>query len=467
MGIDSKVFDIIVIGGGPAGYSAAVRAGRLGGSVALVERRALGGVCLNEGCIPTKFLLNVVDILSLKQRAARMGIEISGVKLDLQEVMKSKELIIKRLRRGIELMMEANRVRVFKGTGTLIDREEVMVSQDNGERCVLKAKNVIVATGSRPFKPPIPGIDGKNVITNEEALALQRVPSKVVIIGGGSMGVEFATILRSFGAQVSIVEMLPRILPLEDSEISMELHRNLTRLGVSIYTNAKVVEIKDEGEEKVVRYTSNNTVGEVKGDLVLLASGRRPNVEGLGLEKLGVIFSKDGIVVNEHMETNVRGIYAAGDVVGKYLLAYTAFEEGIVAAENAMGNDVSIDYTAIPRCTFSRPEVGAVGLTEDEARRKGYDIAIGKFPFRACGRAVVEGEMEGFVKIITDRKDGRILGVHIIGHGATELIHEAVLALKMNATVAQLSSTYHAHPTFSEAIKEAALDTYGRAIHKV
>ncbi|MCX8191467.1 MAG: FAD-dependent oxidoreductase, partial [Nitrososphaerales archaeon] len=202
MGIDSKVFDIIVIGGGPAGYSAAVRAGRLGGSVALVERRALGGVCLNEGCIPTKFLLNVVDILSLKQRAARMGIEISGVKLDLQEVMKSKELIIKRLRRGIELMMEANRVRVFKGTGTLIDREEVMVSQDNGERCVLKAKNVIVATGSRPFKPPIPGIDGKNVITNEEALALQRVPSKVVIIGGGSMGVEFATILRSFGAQV-------------------------------------------------------------------------------------------------------------------------------------------------------------------------------------------------------------------------------------------------------------------------
>ncbi|MEM2750524.1 MAG: dihydrolipoyl dehydrogenase [Nitrososphaerales archaeon] len=462
-----EVFDVVVIGGGPAGYSAAARAGRLGGKVALIEKRELGGVCLNEGCIPTKFLINVCDILSMKQKVVRMGIKIGDVKFDLQEVMKSKDLIVKRLRKGIELMMEANHVTVLKGIATLIDKGEVLVSQPNGEKRAIRTKNIIIATGSNPLKLPIPGINSSNVITNEEALSLQKIPSKVVIIGGGPMGVEFATILRNFGAQVSIVEMLPRILPLEDFEISMELHKNLTRMGISIYTNARVVEIKDENAEKVVRYASNGGGGEVKGDLVLLASGRRPNLEVLGLERVGINYSKNGIIVNEHMETNIKGIYAAGDVVGKYLLAYTAYEEGITAAENAMGNNLSIDYSAIPRCIFSRPEVGAVGLTEEEAKIEGYDIAVGKFPFRACGRAVVEGEIEGFVKIIADKKSDRILGVHIIGHGATELIHEAALALKMNTTIKQLSSTYHAHPTFSEAIKEAALDVYGKAIHKV
>ena len=458
--------DLIVIGGGPAGYVAAIRAAQLGAKVTLIEKDALGGTCLNRGCVPSKALLHSAELYQSMKNAEQYGINARDVSLDLAKMQSRKNRIISTHVAGVESLLKGNKIEVIKGRAKLAPSLKVEIETGQGKKQTIPAKKLILATGSKPIRLPIPGADSPSGIINaENILDLDYIPRSLLMIGGGVIGVEMATILAKLGCQVTIVEMLPHILPMEDAELTSILGRALKQDGVQLYEGSKVSSIEDSERGKTIAVIAGDREKKLEAEVVAIAVGYYPNVDNLGLDEAGVKVSKSGIQVNEHMQTSAPGIYAAGDAIGGIMLAYIAMEEGIVAAENALGRNSTIDYQAVPKCTFTLPELASVGLTEEEAIARGHQIKVGRFPFTANSMATILGERRGLVKIITEAKYGQILGVHIIGPRATELIAEATIAMKMEATPQDIVATIHAHPTLSEALREAALDVTGETIH--
>lgn len=461
-------YDVIVIGAGPGGYVAAIRAAQLGMKTAVVEKEFLGGVCLNVGCIPSKSLLRNAELAHiLRERTAEFGFSFDNLKLDYAVAVDRSRKVSKRLVQGIGFLMKKNKIDVHMGTARLSGRDTVQVTDAEGKTQTFTAKNIIIATGAHAAM--IPGVkpDGEKVLTYWEAILQTRRPESVVIIGAGAIGVEFATIWNSYGTQVTLVEMLPRIVPLEDEEISAELAKAFQKRGIQMLTGHKVQAV--ETTDKGVRVTVSDGSGEkvLEAEQALVAIGFKPNTQDIGLETAGVELTERGFIkVDERMATNVPGIWAIGDVTGQLLLAHVASAMGIVAAENIAGvPTVKLDYRMMPRATYCQPQVASFGLTEAQAKEQGYEVKIGRFPFQPNGKALGLGDYAGFVKIVTDAKYGEILGAHMIGPEVTELLPELTLAQSMELTIEEIARNVHAHPTLSEVIMEAAHAATGHAIH--
>jgi dihydrolipoamide dehydrogenase len=458
--------DVVIIGGGPGGYVAAMKAARLGGKVTLIEKDELGGICLNWGCMPTKALLRGVELLESIEAGKEFGIQTSGTTVDFSKMSARKDRAVKTLVSGVGGLMKSNGVEVIKGKARLISPREIQVEDEKKQTATFSAKKVIIATGSVSARLPIPGAQLAGVIDSTGALQLKKVPESMVIIGAGPIGLEFGTIFAAFGAKVTVLELLPQILPTEDAEIASALEKSLKRYKMEMLTKCQVKEIAEAAGGKLrVKAVLGEAEKSFEAEVVLVAVGRSPNVEGLGLQEAGVRAGKKGVEVNSRMETNVPGIYAIGDVTGQWLLAHFAFAQGEVAAENLMGHEVEMDSRVVPRCVYTLPEVASVGISEKEAREAGRDIKVGRFPFSANGKATVYGERTGMVKIVADAKYGEILGVNIFGPHATDLIGEAVLAMRLEGTAQDIAQAIHPHPTLTEALKEAALDVDGMALH--
>ena len=457
--------DVVIIGGGPGGYVAAIKAAHLGLKAVLVEKDKLGGVCLNRGCIPTKALVSTAEMLNHLQRAEEFGIQVKDYSFDFPAVMKRKDLITQRLSSGVGQLMKANQVRVARGEGQIIEPGKVEITDSAGEKEVIKTKNIIIATGSKVMKLPILGIDSEGVITSDEALSLSELPSRMLIIGGGVVGIEFAGIFRALGVEITLVEMLPRILPSVDEEIARRLTQLLKRKRIEILTDCKVKEIKSTNQNLEALVSTSDGEKKIETQKILLAAGRVPELGNIDVQRLGIELDGKAIKVDKKMRTNIPGIYAVGDVVGRIMLAHVASREGIVAVENIYGKETLMDYKVVPNCVFSMPEVASVGLTEEEARKENNNIKVSKFPFMANGKALGMGETEGMVKIIADADTSELLGFHILGVHASDLIAEGTLALSMEATAEEIVNTIHAHPTLAEAIAEAAEGIIGKPIH--
>ncbi len=457
--------NVVIIGGGPGGYVSAIKAAHLGLKAVLVEKDKLGGVCLNKGCIPTKALVSTAEVLNHIQRAGEFGIQVKDYSFDFPAIMKRKDLITRRLSSGVEQLMKANQVRVVRGEGQIVEPGTVEIFDAEGRKEVIKTKNIIIATGSSVMKLPIPGLDIEGVITSDEALSLSELPSRMIIIGGGVVGIEFACIFKALGVEITVVEMLPRILLPIDEEIARRLTQILKRKGIEILTDCKVKEIKKNNQNLEVLVSTSEGEKKLETEKVLLAAGRVPELGNIDVQGLGIELDRRAIKVDEKMRTNIPGIYAVGDVVGKIMLAHVASREGIVAVENISGKEVLMDYRAVPNCVFSTPEVASVGLTEEEARKENDNIKASKFPFMANGKALGMGEIEGMVKIIADGDTLELLGVHILGAHASDLIAEGTLALSMEATAFEIVNTIHAHPTLAETIAEAAEGITSKPIH--
>ena len=457
--------DVVIIGGGPGGYVAAIRAHQRGLNVGLVEREALGGTCLNWGCIPTKALLYSAGILDSIKNAKQHGVIVEEVKTDYAAAQKNSRRAADRLRKGVEFLMRSNQVTVYEGTARIAAPGKVAVEGKDGARTI-EAKNIIVATGARPRSLPGVEPDGKHILTSRDALAMTKLPPSMIIIGAGAIGVEFASLFNTFGVQVTLVEALPRILPPEEPEISDELPKLFKRRGMNVLTGAMVKQV-DAGKQGVTVVVAVDGKEEtLTADQILVAIGVAPNSENLGLEEAGVKLDRGFIQVNEFMQTSVPGIYAIGDVVGGPQLAHVASEEGIVAVETIAGGTARpVDYDKVPRATYCHPQVAAVGLTEARAREMGYDVKTGVFPLRGNGLAVATGRTEGFVKIVAESRYDEILGVHILAPEASELMAEIGLGLTIETTLHDVAATIHAHPTLSEAVREAAMAALGEAIH--
>lgn len=455
---------VVVIGAGPGGYVAAIRAAQLGAQVTIVDRKWVGGTCLNVGCIPTKVLLHTVELFNAVKEGSMIGLMADNVRVDWKSLMKRKEQIVGQLVGGVKGLLSANGVNIIEGEASFISEKEIQVKTEGGVKTI-EADNVIIATGSAPAMPPIPGIDSQGVISSDEALSLEEVPSSLAIIGGGVIGVEFASIFASLGTKVTIVEMLPEILPNIDEEIVRIIKASLARKGVEFHTASKVTGFTAKGSSVDVAVSTGDGDITVNSEKVLVSIGRRPVTDGLGLENIGVKMNRGRIVVDEYLSTSKEGIYSIGDCSSPVMLAHVASREGEVAAENIMGHNVKMDYKTNPGCIYTSPEIASVGLTEKEAREKGYDVKIGKFPLVANGKSLLMNETDGIIKFVVDDKYDEILGVHIVGPRATDLIVEGALALRLEATIDEIVSTIHAHPTVGEALGEAALDVNGGAIH--
>ena len=466
-------YDVVVIGAGTGGYVAAIRCAQLGKKVAVVEKqRALGGTCLIWGCIPTKALLEHAHALKVIRDAKEWGVTIPAVTpvVDMNQVQARKDRIVNGLTRGVEFLFKKNKIDWIKGTARLGRKGTVDVT--DGDRQTLEAKEIIVATGSSARSVPGIEIDHRRIITSDEAIALKEIPKTLVIMGSGAVGVEFASIYRRFGSEVTIIELLPRLVPLEDEAISAELEKSFRKQGIKSLTGTKVTKASaGAGGVEVEAQTPDGKSQKLTAELLLVATGRGPVTNGLGAEDAGIKMERGYIKVDELYRTSVPNVSAIGDVITlgdrpHPQLAHVSSAEGILVAERLAGQDVRpINYDHVPNCTYCDPEIGSVGLTEAEARQKGYDVRVGSFPFGVLGRAKMAGETEGFVKIVADKKYDEILGVHMIGPRSTELVAEAVLALRLECTVEELVKTIHAHPTFSEAIGEAAHATHGAPIH--
>ncbi|HKD12455.1 MAG TPA: dihydrolipoyl dehydrogenase [Thermoanaerobaculia bacterium] len=463
-----KTYDLAIIGSGPGGYVAAIRAAQLGLSVLIVEKDSrLGGVCTLRGCIPTKALLHTADLLEEARHGADVGISAREVRLDLPAAMKHKEKVVRQSTNGITYLMKKNRVDVATGFGRIAAPGRVSVAAADGSETAYGAKNVVVATGSEPRSLPGVEIDHKTILSSDSILELTEVPKSLVVIGSGAVGVEFASMFARFGSKTTVLEILPRIVPIEDEEISRELAASFKRQGIAVYVDARVERItrSDAGAEILAR-TSGGKTETFRTEKVLMAVGRRPLSDRIGLETVGVATERGYVVVDGTMRTNVPGIYAIGDVVPTPWLAHVASAEGVVAVEHMAGRETrQLNYDQVPGCTYCAPEVASIGLTEARARERGYDVVVGKFPFSAIGKARVLNDTTGFVKIIGEKKYDEVLGVHIVGPRATELIAEAGAALKLETTSEELVRTIHAHPTLSEAMHEAAEAVQGHAIH--
>jgi len=456
--------DIAIVGAGPGGYVAALRAAQLGARVTVVEKDRVGGVCLNWGCIPTKALLRTAEVLTVAREAADYGVAVADVKLDWTAALKRKDGVVRRLTGGVKLLLEKAGVRLITGTARFVSPLALEVRGQTGVERV-EARDYVIATGSRPASLPIPGLDGPGVLTSDAALSLESLPSSLLVIGAGPIGVEFATLFQACGVQVTLVEVLPRVLPTLDADLGTEVERALKKARVRVHTASKVSRIEPHAGKYLATVQTSSQGITVEVDRVLVAVGRRPNIEELDLAALGVQTERTGIRVDGQMCTNVPHIYAVGDVTGGILLAHVAMHEGLVAVENALGHERVMNYHAVPSCVFTWPEVATVGLTEEAARQQGYDVQVGRFPFRANGKALAQGEHDGLVKVVAESKRGQVLGVHIVGPHASDLIQEGTLALVLESTLDELEATIHPHPTLSEALAEAGLAAKGRALH--
>lgn len=458
-------FDIAILGGGPGGYVAAIRAAQLGKKVAIIDKDRLGGVCLNWGCIPTKALLKNAEVLHTVKNAKRFGVKVTGYEVDFPATIKRSRQIADRLSKGVEYLMKQNEVTFFPGAGKLLAADQIEVEGSEGEELV-KAEKIIIATGARNRTFPGLETDGEKVISSKEAMVLPEPPESLVIIGAGAIGVEFAYFYNSFGTKVHLVEMLPRILPVEDEDVSAELTKHFKKSGIKIHTETRVTGIDRSADGVQVQIDKAGEAAVIEGSLALVAVGVTGNIEDIGLENLGIETDRGAIVVDEFGKTNVENIYAIGDVAGSPWLAHVASAQGRVAVEQAFGkNPEPVDMQNIPGCTYCQPQVASVGLTEQMAINQGMEIRVGKFLFRNIGKSLAIGESNGFVKLIFDASSGKLLGCHIIGAEATELIAELGVAKVLGATWLDLATTIHAHPTLSEAVMEAAADAWGEAIH--
>jgi dihydrolipoamide dehydrogenase len=460
-----RQYDLTVIGGGPGGYVAAIRASQLGMKVGLVERDRLGGICLNWGCVPLKALIRSAELFRSFKKSQEFGISHDGLSYDFSKIIARSRGIASRISKGVEYLMKKNNIETIYGTAKLTDKNSIEVVKNGEITEIIKSNNIILATGGRPRSIPGVAIDRKKIITSTEAMSLLGQPKSMIIVGGGAIGVEFAFFYNSFGTKVTIIEMLSSILPNEDRELTKILESSLGKSGIDIFTNTKVESVKIEHEVNV-RVSDKDGEKELKADLVLMAVGVQANIEDLGLETVGVKIEHGFISVNEFGKTNIDGIYAVGDLSGPPLLAHVASNEGIVAADNIAGKaKEGIDRLNIPSCTYCQPQIASIGLTEVAAIAKGFKIKIGRFPFRPLGKAMALGETEGMVKLIFDEQSGELLGAHIIGSEATELIAELGMAKALKTTWEKLHNTMHAHPTLSEAVMEAAGQAFNVAIN--
>jgi len=456
-------YDVVVIGSGPGGYVAAIRAAQLGMSVAVVEREEVGGVCLNWGCIPSKSLLKNAEVLSLLKSADKFGITFDNLQYDLGVAMARSRQVAERLVNGVQYLFRKNKVELIKGEGKIVGAGKVEVSPEGQQ---LEAKNLIIATGSQPRLLPGVEFDNEAIISSYDALKLTSVPEKLIVVGGGAIGVEFAYFYRIYGSEVTIIELLPHLLPNEDEEISALLEKSLSSQGIEILTGCSVQEISRQGDKASVRFSSPSGEKIVEGDKVLIAIGVAGNSGGLGLEKLGIAIEKGFIKVNEKMSTNVEGIYAIGDVTGPPLLAHVASAQGVLVVETIAGHETTkLVYEDMPRATYCHPQVASLGLTEAQAKERGFKVKVGKFPFQANGKAIALDDYEGMVKFVVDEEFGELLGAHIIGPEAAELLAEIGVAKQLEYSAGDIARTVHTHPTLSEAIMEAALAVGDGAIH--
>jgi dihydrolipoamide dehydrogenase len=465
---ESKTYDVAIIGSGPGGYVAAIRAAQLNLSVLIIEKESrLGGVCSLRGCIPTKALLHTADLLEETRHGAEVGVATREVRLELAAAMKHKEKVVRQSSNGVAFLMKKNKVDVVNGFGRIAGPGRVSVAASDGAETVYAAKNILVATGSTPRSLPGLEIDHQVILSSDSILEVTEIPKSLLVVGSGAVGVEFASMFARFGSKTVIVEILPRIVPVEDEEISRELAAAFKRQGIAVYVDTRIEKLTrtDGGAEVLARSTGGKTEN-FRAEKILMAVGRKPLSEGIGLEAAGVATEKGYIRVDGLMRTNVPGIYAIGDVVPTAQLANVASAEAVVAVEHMAGKEARpLNYDQVPGCTYSSPEIGSIGLTEAKARERGYDVAVGKFPFAANGKARILNETSGFVKIVGEKKYDEVLGVHIIGPRATELISEAGTALRLEATSEELVQTIHAHPTLSEAIHEASEAVEGVPIH--
>jgi len=465
----SKKYDIVVLGGGPGGYVAAIRAAQLGYRTAIVEKDNLGGICLNWGCIPTKSLLKNAELYDLaKNHSDEFGLSFSDLKFDFSKIIQRSRGVSEKIVKGVQFLMKKNKIEHIQGFGKFVAKNKLEVlDKDKKKIDEVEADHIIIATGARPRSVDAIPIDRKNIITSTEAMSLDKQPKKLIVIGAGAIGIEFAYFYSVLGTEVTIIEMLDKILPIEDKEVSDILARSFKKRGIKIHTATKVEKAETKGNSVIVTIEKNGKKEELKADKVLSAIGVQGNVEGIGLEDIGVEIERNNIKVNKKTyKTNVGGIYAIGDVIGPPWLAHVASHEGIHCVEKIHGLDhPAVDYDSIPGCTYCQPQVASIGLTEEKAKENGYEVKVGKFPYTASGKAGAIGEKEGFVKIIFDNKYGEILGAHIIGTEATELIAEIGIAKTLEATYETILGTVHAHPTLSEMVMEAAGQAYGEAIH--
>lgn len=455
---------IAVIGAGPGGYVAAIRAAQLGAEVTIIEKNALGGVCLNVGCIPTKVLLHTAEAYTMAKEGALIGLKADNVAVDWKALMARKASVVKTLVGGVGTLMRTNGITVVEGEANFLSPKELSVTKKDGTNVSVLADAVIIAAGSEPVVPSIPGFGLDGVITSNEALTLEKLPESVVLVGGGVIGMEFASIFSTFGVKVTVVEMLPEILPLLDGEIVAILKKVLAKKGVTFHTSSKVTGVAKRGSALAVSVETPGGPLVLDAEKVLVSVGRRPVTKGLGLEKISVAMDRARIKTDKRMETSVQGVYAIGDCASSIMLAHVASREGEVAAENIMGHPVEMDYKTVPSAVYTAPEIASVGLTEKEARDKGYQVKVGVFPLVANGKSLIMNETDGIVKYVVDGQYDEILGVHIIGPRATDLIVEGALALRLEATVDEILTTIHAHPTVGEALLEGAMAVRGQAV---
>lgn len=455
---------IAVIGGGPGGYVAAIKASMMGADVTLIEKRSVGGTCLNVGCIPTKALLACSEMLMNVRESKSYGINIDGsIDADFESMMNRKDKIVDQLVKGIEFLFEKKGVKLVNGFGKLINKNDIEVSKTDGSKEIIKADKIILATGSVPIVPPMFPYDGKKVITSDEALNLKELPKSMLIVGGGVIGCEFGQFFRTLGSEISIVEMNGQVLPFEDKDVAKQLQRSFKKDKIKLLTGKKIQKCNIEGEKVVANLDNGKSV---EADIMLVSVGRKPYLENLGIEDLGIEVEKGKIVVDDKMQTNVDGIYAIGDIVNSPFLAHVASKEGMIAVQNALGKDKKIDYTAIPRCVYTEPEVAGVGLTEKQLEQQAIEYKVGKFEFRGLGKAQAIGKFQGFIKILADNED-KIVGASIVGPHATDLLTELTLAVHLGLTVEQVGDVIHPHPTLSEGLMEALHDVHGECVHSV
>ncbi len=465
----SSKYDVAVLGGGPGGYVAAIRASQLGYKVVIVEKDNLGGVCLNWGCIPTKSLLKNAEVYDLISNHAKdFGISVENIEFDFSKIIKRSRTVSKKIVKGVEYLIKKNKIDLVKGFGKINSLKEIEVYDEDGNSVeTVRAERIIIATGARPTAIPAIPVDREKIITSTEAMNLPELPNELVIVGGGVIGIEFAYFYSTLGTKVTVIEMMDSILPFEDKEISSTLRKSLEKRGIQFFLSAKVESVITLDEKLETVYSINGNKEKITSDIVLNAIGVTSNIKGIGLEEIGVEIANGNIKVDKSTyETSADNIYAIGDVIGQPALAHVASAEGIHCVEKFHGEEKEdVDYSSVPSCVYCQPQVASIGLTEEKAIAEGYDIKIGKFPISASGKAAAIGEREGFAKIIFDKKYGELLGAHLIGSEATELIAELGLAKSLEATEETIANTIHAHPTLSEIIMEAAEDADGRSIH--
>ncbi len=460
-------FDLIVLGSGPGGYVTAIRASQLGLNTAIIEKESLGGVCLNWGCIPTKALLKSAQVFEYLKNAKDYGIDVNDINRDFNSVIKRSRKVADKMSKGVNFLMKKNKIKVFNGFGRLTNDHTVTISDESNKETIIFSEKIIISTGARSKEIANLKQDGKNIIGYREAMTLNTQPKDITIVGSGAIGIEFAFFYNSMGSNVTIIEYLDRIVPIEDKEISKELEKNLKKKGINIFTSSEVKDSKITNNGVEVYFeSSEGEKTKINSEIVLSAVGIKSNTENIGLEDIGIELENDKILVDEYYKTNVKGYYAIGDVVKGQALAHVASAEGILCVEKIANMDVSpLDYNNVPGCTYCSPEIASVGLTEEKAIEKGYDIKVGKFPFTASGKAQASGKSEGFVKVIFDSKYGEWLGCHMIGDGVTDMIAEVVLGRKLETTGHEVLKAIHPHPTMSEAVMEAVADAYGEVIH--